>query len=623
MFSWLWRLPQFDNAEELRKARLLNNILVIAISTLGVALIILILVAENLTFESVQTLVLLLGLMLLTKGLLFWGRVDGASFIFLSATTYLLLKDAYDFSGIVGSAYMGMTAVIVVASALLGPWVGIGYAGVAAGFGLWLAYLQANGLWEMNTINPSPYYSWSIRAAVFIIIARLVSYVMGQYEQMWQKSEAHSAEMVVANEALERVRSELEARVVARTSDLAAANRALQETNERLQRTNVDLEAAKVAAEAASEAKDDFMANMSHELRTPMGAVIGMAELLEETDLSVKQAGYVETIQRSGESLLGIINDILDFARIEGRQVVLEKRPFSLAETLTSVVDMVSFEAEKKGVGVRIDVDRHVPTKVEGDGLRLRQVLLNLVQNGVKFTEKGEVVLLVQSPDEEESGRLRFVVSDTGVGIPAERQSQLFQPFTQADTSMTRRFGGAGLGLVIAQKLVGLMGGEIVFESEVGKGTTFEFTISLPTVLAKPVAVAEGVSRPLLLADRLPLNILVVEDNEINQLLATSVLERLGYEVAVVANGAEAVAAVEGGDYDMILMDLQMPVMDGVTATKRIRGLVGIEQPRIVAVTANASGEVRAECEAVGMDGFVAKPYQIADIVVALEAAVG
>lgn len=393
-----------------------------------------------------------------------------------------------------------------------------------------------------------------------------------------------------------------------------------------ISRQTAELREANARLEEISRLKSDFLANMSHELRTPMNAIIGFTELLAETKLDGEQAEYAQTIRQSAFSLLSLINDILDLAKIEAGKLDLEVLPYELTEVVQNVAAMFRIPAREKGVEVAFRLDPRVPLRVLGDNNRLRQILVNLAGNAMKFTEKGKVEILVERVQDTDLGVLAcFAVRDTGIGIPEARRQAIFEKFTQADGSTTRKYGGTGLGLAICQQLVALMGGEISVESELGKGSTFQFTIPLVAVrepITLPAAEAAGLPAEETAAPAGVTRILLVEDNAVNQKLASIIITRQGFQLGVAADGVEALEQLKNQEFDVVLMDVQMPNMDGHTATRKIREIEADPGARreyvclrdrakplqIIGLTAHARKEDEQACYEAGMDGFLTKP---------------
>ena len=435
------------------------------------------------------------------------------------------------------------------------------------------------------------------------------------------------AEVVALEQGFEAMLERLhESHVQVRSvlEDRERANAALTETlgelDDRVKERTAALEAATARAEAASRAKSQFLANMSHEIRTPMNGVIGMAELLSATPLDASQREVTETIRSSGQILLAIINDILDLSTIESGQLALDKAPFELASVLSQAINVVSPEAAAKSLRLAVHADPALPSHLLGDRLRLGQVLVNLLSNAVKFTDQGEVTLSTRfvPATADAPAALRIEVRDTGIGIEADRLSQLFQPFEQGDASMSRRFGGTGLGLAISKRLVELMDGRLWGESRVGAGSTFG--LELPLRAAAVPAPAKAPARTGAAPQRPggDLRLLIAEDNPVNQRVASRMLQRLGYKADVVDNGRLAVEATGREAYDVVLMDVQMPELDGLEATRTIKARPGTT-PWIIALTAHALEDDRRQCLAAGMNDFLSKPVQLAELTAALE----
>ncbi|TXI86976.1 MAG: response regulator [Cupriavidus sp.] len=366
-------------------------------------------------------------------------------------------------------------------------------------------------------------------------------------------------------------------------------------------------------AEGASRAKTEFLANMSHEIRTPLNAIIGLNYLMRRDGVTPSQAVRLDKIDGASRHLLSLINDILDLSKIEAGRVQLESANFHLSSVLDSVASIIAESARSKGLAIEMDADS-VPLWLQGDPTRLRQALLNLAGNAVKFTSAGTVCIRAKLlEDHQERLLVRFEVQDTGIGIPADAIPSLFRAFAQADSSITRQFGGTGLGLAITKRLTEMMGGECGVESQPGAGSTFWFTVWLRRghgALPSRADLAQVDVEELLRSRHKGEKILVAEDNGVNQEVLLALLHGVGLHADVASDGAEAVALAKSGDYSMALMDMQMPVMSGVEATREIRRLPSWEDRPIIAFTANAFDEDREACRASGMDDFVSKPVE-------------
>ena len=440
---------------------------------------------------------------------------------------------------------------------------------------------------------------------------------------------AHHAGMMLDNLMLLEEQKRMNERLAARGEELAAAGNRLTRDITELKEREEELRKARQEADEASRAKSEFLANMSHEIRTPMNGVMGMLDLALRTSLNPEQRDILLMAHSSADSLLRLLDDIMDFSKIEARSLDLDMVSFRPREAVGGLMKSLSLQAHMKGIELTCEIQPHIPARLMGDPGRLSQILVNLVGNAIKFTRQGEVVVRVAMESQDEEGVwLHFSVADTGIGIPPEKQTAIFDAFTQADSSTTRRFGGTGLGLSISSRLVEMMGGKIWVESEPGKGSTFHFTACFAMDATGDEYAAEpgidDLSGMPLHEPECRLRILLVEDNPINRKLTASILEGQGHAVVVAENGREALDLFHRGSFDLALMDVQMPEMDGFQATAAIRALerqTGGHIPHIpiIALTAHALRGDRERCLAAGMDGYVSKPIHASTLIEQIE----
>jgi signal transduction histidine kinase/CheY-like chemotaxis protein len=449
-------------------------------------------------------------------------------------------------------------------------------------------------------------YNGLLATVVLLGLAGLVLVAVGGWALAQEVTRPIGA-LTVAAEGLER--GEAGEVAVEGEDEIASLGRTFNRMAEEILRRERALDSARHAAESANRAKSDFLANMSHEIRTPLNGILGMSQVLARGPLGSEAIAQVQVIQASGESLLAILNSILDLSKIEAGQIEIETYEFALDDVLRAACNPFATLASQSGISFAVELAPDTPARWNGDAMRIRQVLSNLVSNAVKFTEVGGVTVVVRAA----SIGLVLEVSDTGVGIAADQLDTMFQKFTQADTSATRRFGGSGLGLAICRELTELMGGVLSASSVVGRGSSFTCELPLAPIYGAAAAI---IDEPGIPTDQ-PLRVLAAEDNETNQLIVKALLDVLDAELTIVGDGVEALEAFGKSAFDLVLMDIQMPRMDGVEATRAIRELErsrGLARTPILAVTANVMSHQISEYREAGMDGVAAKPLQLAQL---------
>jgi len=483
---------------------------------------------------------------------------------------------------------------------------GVAASGIALSQVAWVYYSYVGLaliplMFRLFYVGGEIYYSLSALTGLFLGVMMMAAYKM------------HTLSTKELNLSFTNV--ELISDLQCAQNNLESVNVELKDEIEHVRKMEIELEKAKDKAEQLSEAKSDFLAKMSHEIRTPMNGVIGTLQLLELTDLDEKQKHYARTASSSAESLLSILNDILDISKIEAGKLHIENVSFDFKELVSDVITSQIISAEQQENVLRYEIDENCPNMLSGDPTRIRQILINLISNAIKFTKNGEITVhLSVLSDTGNQVEIKFGVGDTGIGISDEIQKKLFTPFTQADESTTRKYGGTGLGLAIVKQLVEKMGGGYGVESEIEKGSLFWVSIPFDKTLAETESKPEAQERKVV---ELSGTVLLVEDNPVNQMVATKMLENMGLEVVVASNGEEALDTFGKEQFNLVLMDCQMPVMDGFNATKQLRVFEENNNKGpvpVIAMTANVMQGDKERCLNAGMDDYLGKPVNMVQL---------